>query len=288
MLLLPFDLDGSYNGLLRAVRSGEISEARIDQSVLKILRAKASVGLNKAKLVDIYAVNEIVAQPASLATAQEIADKAVTLVRDNHRALPLKAAAKGTNLPANPYQPVAQAGNNTVLLIFTDDSRSDSGRTLDHELRTRIPDARVYYIDPRVAAGMTQPVLAAVQESQVVIAAVFEFPVAGRVVRAPDGAAVNAIAVQESSATLLRQVLQSAAEKTIVVAVGSPYIATQLPEVQTYMCTFSNGRASELSAVKAMFGEIPMTGHLPVTIPNIAGPGARVTGAAQDFSGGPQ
>jgi beta-N-acetylhexosaminidase len=288
MLLLPFDLDGSYNGLLRAVRSGEISEARIDQSVLKILRAKASVGLNKAKLVDIHAVNEIVAQPASLATAQEIADKAVTLVRDNHRALPLKATAKGTKLPPNPYQPVAETRNNTVLLIFADDSRSDSGRTLDHELRARIPDAQVYYVDPRVAAGMTPPVLAAVQESQVVIAAVYEFPVAGRVVRTQEGAAVNAIAMQESSATLLRQVLRSAAEKTIVVAVGNPYIAAQLPEVQTYMCTFSSGRVSELSAVKAMFGEIPMTGHLPVTIPNIAGPGAKMTGAAQDSSGGPQ
>ncbi len=288
MLLLPFDLDGSYNGLLRAVRSGEISEARIDQSVLKILRAKASVRLNQAKLVDIHAVNQIVAQPASLAAAQEIADKAVTLVRDNHRALPLKAAAKGTNLPANPYQPVAETRNSTVLLIFTDDSRSDSGRTLDHELRTRIPDARVYYIDPRVAAGMTQPVLAAVQEAQVVIAAVFEFPMPGRVVRAQNGAAINAIAVQESSATLLRQVLRSTAEKTIVVAVGSPYIAAQLPEVQTYMCTFSSGHDSEVSALKAMFGEIPMTGRLPVTIPNIAGPGARMMGAAQDSSGGPQ
>src|ERR1039457_81102 len=172
VLLMPFDLDGSYKGLLRAVRTGEISESRIDQSVLKILRAKASVGLNKAKLVDIHAVNEIVAQPASLATAQEIADKAVTLVLDNRRALPLKSTAKGTKLPPNPYQPVAATRNNTVLLIFTDDSRSDSGRVLDHELRTRIPDARVYYIDARVAAGITQPVLAAVQESQVVIAAV--------------------------------------------------------------------------------------------------------------------
>jgi beta-N-acetylhexosaminidase len=174
------------------------------------------------------------------------------------------------------------------LLIFTDDSRSDSGRTLDHELRTRISDALVYYIDPCVAAGITQPVLAAVQESQVVIAAVFEFPVPGRVVRTQNGEAVNAIAVQESSANLLRQVLRSAAEKTIVVALGSPYIAAQLPEVQTYMCTFSNGHDSEESAVKAMFGEIPMTGRLPVTIPNIAGPGARMMGAAQDSSGGPK
>ena len=286
ILLLPFDLDGAYNGLLQAVRSGEISEARIDQSVLKVLRAKASVGLNQARLVDLAAVNEIVAKPASLATAQEIADKAVTLVRDNHQALPLKAAAKGTKPPPNPYQPVAETRDSTVLLIFTDDSRSDSGRTLDHELRARIPDARVYYIDPRGAAGMTQPVLAAVTESQVVIAAVFEFPVPGRVVRAQNGAAVNAIVVQESSATLLQQVLRSAAEKTIVVAVGSPYIAAQLPEVQTYMCTFSSGHGSEVSAVKAMFGEIPIAGHLPVTIPNIAGPGIR--GSAQVPSGGPQ
>ena len=170
--------------------------------------------------------------------------------------------------------------NRTVLLIFTDDSRSDSGRTLDHELRARIPDARVYYIDPRDAAGVTQPVMDAVQEAQAVIAAVYEFPVPGKVVRAPDGAAVNSIGVQDSSATLLKQVLRSAAEKTVVVAMGSPYIAAQLPEVQTYICTFSTAHDSELSAVKAMFGEIPMTGHLPVTIPNIAARGAGLTGAA--------
>ena len=56
VLIIPSDLAGSYNGLLQAVRSGEIPESRIDQSVLKILRAKASVGLNKARLVDIEAV----------------------------------------------------------------------------------------------------------------------------------------------------------------------------------------------------------------------------------------
>jgi beta-N-acetylhexosaminidase len=288
MLLLPLDLDAAYNGLLSAVRSGEIPEARIDQSVLKILRAKASVGLDKARLVDIHAVNEMVAQPASLAMAQEIADKAITLVRDNHRALPLKIADQGTKVAPNPYQPVAVTRNDTVLLIFTDDSRSDSGRALEHEIRARIPDARVYYIDPRVAAGMPPAVMAAVQESQVVIAAVYEFPVPGKVLRTAEGAAVNGIVVQQSSGTLLRQVLRTAAEKTIVVAVGNPYVAAQLPEVQTYMCSFSNGRVSELSAVKAMFGEIPITGHLPVTIPNIAGPGIKMTGAAQDSSGGPR
>ena len=108
MLLIPSNLDGSYQGLLRAVRSGEIPESRIDESVLKILRAKASVGLNRATQIDIEAVNRIVAQPASLATAEEIADEAVTLVRDNHQVLPLKATSPGTKIGQNAYQPTGE------------------------------------------------------------------------------------------------------------------------------------------------------------------------------------
>ena len=87
---------------------------------------------------------------------------------------------------------------------------------------------------------------------------------------------------------LLHSVVEKAADKTVVVAMGNPYLAAQLPQVQTYICTFSDAEVSELSAVKAMFGEIPMPGRLPVTIPNIAsrgtGLGARPSGAAQGLS----
>jgi beta-N-acetylhexosaminidase len=254
------------------VRSGEIPESRVDESVLKILRAKASVGLDKAKLVDIGAVNEIVASPANLAAAQLIADSALTLVRDNHQVLPLKATRGGTNAPQNPYQPPAENHNRILLLIFTDDSRSDWGRLLDQQVRMRIPDAHVMYIDPRDAAGLKQPVMESVRQAEKVIAAIYVVPSAGKL--------ANATTVQDASAALLGEVLQIAAGKTGVVAMGSPYIAAQFPEIQTYLCTFSNAQVSELSAVKAMFGEIPMPGHLPVTIPNIAGRGAGLGGPA--------
>jgi beta-N-acetylhexosaminidase len=270
LLLIPSNLDGAYNGLLQAVRSGEIPESRIDESVLKILRAKASVGLNKTKLVDINAVNEIVASPASLATAQQIADSAVTLVRDNHQVLPLKATGGGTNAPRNSYQTPAESQNRTLLLIFTDDSRSDWGTVLDQQVRMRIPDAHVMYIDPRDAAGLKQRVMDAVREAEKVIASVYVVPSAGKL--------ANATTVQDASASLLGEVLQTAAGKTVVVAVGSPYIAEQFPQIQTYLCTFSNAQVSELSAVKAMFGEIPMPGRLPVTVPNIASRGAGLGG----------
>jgi beta-N-acetylhexosaminidase len=266
MLIIPSDLDGAYNGLLQAVRSGEIPESRIDESVLKILRAKASVGLNKAKLVDISAVNETVASPGSVAIAQQIADSAVTLVRDNHQVLPLEAAPEGTNGAPTSYQVPGNTHNCTLLLIFSDDSRTDSGRLLDQQVRMRIPDAHVMYIDPREAAALKQPVMEAVAQAQKVIAAVYVFPSAGKL--------SNSATVQDASAALLGEVLQSAAAKTVVAAMGSPYIAAQFPGIQTYLCTFSNAQVSELSAVKAMFDEIPTTGHLPVTIPNIASRGA--------------
>ena len=286
MLLIPSDLDGAYNGLLSAVQSGEIPLSQIDQSVLKVLRAKASVGLNQGIQVDINAVTRLVARPENLDLAEEIADSAVTLVRDNHQVLPLKAAAKGTNPVTNAYQSVAEVRNRTVVLIVVDDSHSDSGRTLDHQLRLRIPDANVIYIDPRTAAGLTQPVMDAVQQADKVIAAVFASPVAGKVARDKSGAVTNAVALQESIAALLQNVLRTAANKTVVVAMGSPYIASQLPEVQTYLCTYSNAQVSEESAVKAIFGEIPMPGRLPVTIPNIAARGSGL--GAPVPSGGPQ
>jgi len=280
VLLIPSNLDGSYNGLLQAVRSGEIPESRIDASVLKLLRAKASVGLDKAKLVDISAVPEIVAKPASLATAQQIADSAVTLVRDNHQVLPLKATPRGTNVPQNAYQSVAETHNRTLVLIFTDDNRSDWGRLLDQQVRMRILDVHVMYIDPRDAAGLNQPVMEAVQQAEVVIAAVYAVPTPGKL--------ANAATVQDAPAALLHEVVRTAAGKTVVAAMGNPYIAAQFPEIQTYLCTFSNAQVSELSAVKAMFGEIPMPGHLPVTIPNVANRGTGLDGPTAVSSGGPK
>ena len=85
---------------------------------------------------------------------------------------------------------------------------------------------------------------------------------------------------------LLQHLLDRAAEKTAVVAMGNPYLASDFPKVENYMCTFSNATVSEVAVVKALFGEIPIRGHLPVTIPNIAQRGAGIDRPAQLASGG--
>jgi beta-N-acetylhexosaminidase len=277
MLIIPTDLGLSVDAMLKALQSGEISQQRLDRSVLKILKIKASLGLNQAREVDVSTVAAVVGKPENLAFGQQVADSAMTLVRDNGKVLPLKS--KGTVKAGLPYMSKEETHNNVVAVFFSDDVRSDSGRAFARELRARVPDARVMYVDPRIAAGMSDEVMKAVNEAQTVIAAVYVIPSAGR--------AGNMVTMSDATGKLIQQVLDHAAAKTAVVAMGNPYLAQDFPQVENYMCTFSNVTVSEVSAVKALFGEIPIHGHLPVTIPNIAQRGAGIERPAQVARGGP-
>jgi beta-N-acetylhexosaminidase len=279
LLLIPADFHASYNAMLQAVQSGEISRERLDRSVLKILKAKASLGLQDARLVDLNAVAQLVAKPQNLAFGQQVADAAVTLVRDNGKVLPLKSLNnRGTAKGALPYTTIEETHNQVVAVLFSGDVQTDSGRAFAREFCVRIPDAHVIYVDPRIAAGMSDEVLKAVDEAKTVIAAVYVVPNPGTV--------GNTVAVADATSALLRQVLDRAAEKTAVVAMGNPYLAADFPKVENYLCTFSNATVSELSAVKALFGEIAIRGHLPVSIPNVAQRGAGIERPVQVAGGG--
>jgi beta-N-acetylhexosaminidase len=266
LLLIPADLDASYKEMLKAVKSGEISAARLDESVLKLLKAKASLGLHKARLVDLAGVSKEVGKPQNVLAGQQVADDAVTLVRDNGKVLPLKSV--GTTKGGLPYMTTEETHNRLVVVVFSDDVRMSSGRLLERQVRSRVPDAHVLYVDPRIAGGMTDSVLKAVDQAQAVIAAVYLIPTPGGL--------NNSVAVADASGTLLNKLLDHAAEKTAVVAMGNPYVVADFPKIDNYLCTFSNETVSELSAVKALFGEIPIRGHLPVSIPNVAQRGAGI------------
>jgi beta-N-acetylhexosaminidase len=276
LLLIPADLGASYEAMVKAVRSGEISRERLDHSVLKILKIKASLGLQVSRTVDVSALATAVGKPENIAFGQQVAESAVTLVRDNSKVLPLKS--KGTIKAGLPYTTVEETHNQVVAVIFSDDVRTESGRVFGREFRARVPDARVIYVDPRIAAGESDDVLKAVDEAQTVVTAVYLIPSAGKI--------GNSMAMADATGTLLQQVLDRAAAKTVVVAMGNPYLASEFPKIENYVCTFSNATVSELGAIKALFGEIVIRGHLPVTIPNVAQRGAGIERPAQVAGGG--
>jgi len=273
MILIPGDLDGAYNGLLDAVKHGEIQQARIDQSVLKILRMKASVGLNRNRFVGLAGVQDDVSRPENIAIAQSVADRAVTLVSDPGKLLPLEAVGPSASIPdRNPAR-----ASRIVAVVFSDRPRgSDGGRAFAFELRSRAPDATVFFVDPTNASYVFNHVVAAAGEATSVIALAESVPNPRRTTQ---GRTNGSASLDSGPLQLLSEIVKTAGAKTIVVAFGNPYTGGSIPGIQTYVCTFSNTVVSASSLARALFGEIPIHGRLPVSIPGLA---SRGTGLDRD------
>jgi beta-N-acetylhexosaminidase len=263
VLTMPADLDSSYRGMLEAVRKGEISRERLDASVLKILRAKDSLHLEKDRLVDVGAIRQRVGDPESIAAGQRISDDAITLVRSNGHLLPLTLKRVDHNTLFL-YQRVKPAPS-TALVILCDHVYADDGRVLEREVRERASDVQVIYVDPKVAAARTDQVLSLVDQARSVVVAVYVVPSAARTRTVARGQK-NSASLPDSTASLLNTILARAKDKTAVLAMGNPYLTRDFPEIQNYICTFSNATVSEVSAARAIFGEIPLSGHMPVNI----------------------
>ena len=271
MVILPSDLDGAFKGLVDAVKSKEISQQQIDASVLRILRAKASLGLHKARLVDLENVSRVVSRPESIDFAQQVADSATTLVRNNGQVLPLPLSvqrASGTNAAGNAYRSPG-AGTPLVAVVLTDDVRSEYGRVFEIELRRRARGAKVYFVDATIANGMAPEILDAVKQAEKVVVAAYVVPTAAKQA-VVNGQVTNTVGLNDATGNLMQQLLDAAGQKTAVIAMGNPYLVSNFPSVQTYICTYSNAPTSERSAVKLLFGEMQLKGKLPVSLPGIA------------------
>src|SRR6185369_10651034 len=90
MLLKPGDVDAAFRGVLEAVKSGRISETRVEESARRIMAAKYDLGLVQQRLTPIDSIDRVVGSPDVVKLATEIAEHAVTLVRDEDKLVPLK------------------------------------------------------------------------------------------------------------------------------------------------------------------------------------------------------
>jgi len=251
VLTMPFNLDANYRAMMEAVRSGEIGRDRLDASVLKILKAKASLGLNKTRVVDVRAIPRVVGNPENIAAGQRISDASITLVRDNRKVLPLRDGGPEKTVRVRYQRAKAQPG--LLAVILCDNVRAEDGRVLERQIRKRAPDARIVYVDPRVAAARSDEVLKAADRAQQVVVAVYVVPSAARTRTVARGQK-NSASLPDATAKLLSRILAGASEKTAVLAMGTPYLTDDFPTIQNYICTFSNATVADISAAKALFG----------------------------------
>jgi beta-N-acetylhexosaminidase len=264
-------VEPTFMALLNAVKSGEIQETRIDESLARIMTMKKRAKMSQLGQVNIAETTEVFARVQDWGFAQRVADSSVTLVRNNGFELPLRSHI-GT---ASDDQ--GDKREKLTVISFTDSSQSPLGKAFKQELSKRRQDAdfiNVYY--DRKGNPPLDSVLSAVKDSDRVVVAAFMTNLPGRRAELVGGRTAPVIGMNGHSAQLFSQILGVGGKKVLVVSLGSPYLILHYPIIQSYVCTFSTSSTSEIAAVKALFGEISNRARLPVTLPGIADRGIAI------------
>lgn len=238
----PADPDAMIRGLKMAVQSGRISEERLNESVRKILAWKYELGLAKKKITPINEIDRVVGGPESAALTDEIAEKAITLVRNDDRVLPLDRNAKIAVLGiSNGFD-----GPPTMVPL---------ARSLD-ERGIRFTSA---YLQENSLQSESVAARKVVAEADVLIAALY-----GRV----RSGARNSVGIPENGAAVLREALASG-KKVIGVSFGNPYILSSFPELKTYVVAYGDMPSLQRATARTLTGEIDFNGRLPISLPGL-------------------
>jgi beta-N-acetylhexosaminidase len=254
-LLMPADPEAAIRAVVGAVENGRITRTRLQESVVKILAAKERLGIDRKRFVDLEAIGDVVDSPEDNERAQEIADHAVTLVRNSGNAVPL------------PAQPASQAA---CFVVMPESRYAVEGQTFTQEVHKRWRAATVSTLDSSMSLEAIDAAVAKMESCSSFVIAAFSAVTSGRGAVGLAGELPHAM-----------ETLTAAGKPVTLIALGNPYLLRNFPTVTAYMATFSTVPPSEIAAVKALWGEIAIRGHLPVTIPGLANYGDGIALAAK-------
>lgn len=241
----------AVEGIRQAIAAGQIQMTQIDASVRRILEAKARLGLHKQKLVSLDEVPVKVGTRAHRAVAQEVSRRGITLLKDERSKVPLKVAK-----------------NARVLYLSVLDYPSGwriaaPSRTFVPELRKRWPNVTAIELSDRSTPSEIELVRAMAPRYDAIVVSVFvrAASASGRMDLAPP----------------LTRLMQDLARSTnaskqplVTTFFGNPYVATFLPDLPAMLVTYDFYDLAEESAVRALAGESPIGGKLPIELPGLA------------------
>lgn len=247
VLLMPPDPAKAIRAVVGAVEDGRISRQRLDQSVMRVLAAKISLGLSsKRKLVNLNAISDVLDSPDAAEKAQAVADHAVTLIRNDHDVLPLASTSR------------------PCLIVITERRISQFGQRTIQDFQRRAPNARVISLDTGLPLTALEATAGDTGSCSAIVAASFA-----------------SVAADLRDVKLFLVNLSQGPAPLVLLPFENPYLLTSVPRASAFLTTFSSSLPSEIAAVKALFGEIPITGHTPVSVPGFAQSGDGIQLAAR-------
>jgi beta-N-acetylhexosaminidase len=237
----------AFTGIKRAIASGRLAQTQIDESVRRVLRAKASVGLHRARAIDLEAVPSKVGGRAHDAIAEEAFTRAITLVKDDRRHVPLTAPRDAPIL----YLSVLDYPSGWQIAA--------PSRTFIPELKKRWPQVTSIEVSDHTPLSELDLVRAVAPRYAAVIASVF--------VRSTSGSGRLDLAAE--LVRLLKDLVRitdRANVPLVTVFFGNPYTASFVPELPAMLLTYDFYDQAERAAVRAIAGEARVSGRLPITL----------------------
>jgi len=245
MLLKPADVDASFRGVLSAVKSGRLTEQRVEESARKILAAKYDLGLVDQRLTPVETLDRRVNGQDVQALATKIAEHAVTLVRDEDKLVPLK------NL-----KPESKVFN---LAVTNGDDRAWIANSFTSRLKRSGLKVETIVLDERSTDKEVQKAIEKAQAADVVLASLY-----GRV---RSGQKLS-VGIPETGARALSAAI--AAKKPIVgISFGNPYLLQGFPGLRTYLVAYGDMPSLQQAVARALLGEIDVVGKLPISLPGL-------------------
>lgn len=246
--LEPVDVPKAFEAMKAAVNGGEISLERLNQSVRRLLAAKAWTGLHVRRMPYLSQVDSVVGSQAAQQKSQEIIEHALTLVKDEKNVLPLKLA-----------------NDEDVLLVNLVDAASAeyaeiAGLTFRAEFEKRHPKtffASVTPLTSRTEADLIRQL--ALRYKTIVVSCSLRV-----------ASYKGSIGLNETQLGLLRSLAQygeaQPGGRFVFALFGSPYLLNYVPELPSYALAFEFYPGAEAAMVRAILGEIKFEGRLPVTV----------------------
>jgi beta-N-acetylhexosaminidase len=240
ILLKPSDPTRAINAVVAAVERGEIARSRIDGAARHILALKARVGLNQSRYTDLDALRDVVGSPAHRALAADVAQRAITLLRDRDALVPVR---QGRGL----------------IVQYAPETELKAGRVLGSTLASALPGSRLVKISPTMTRSQLDSIAALGQGMDRIIVATY--------VRRIEGEGRFALP-QHIASWIDSLAKQPTGPKVIVVAFGNPYLIRQFPNVGSYLVTYGVSDDLERATVRALLGTAPVTGRAPISLPD--------------------
>lgn len=245
MLLKPADVDAAFRGVRDAVKAGRISEQRLEESVRKLLATKYDLGLVEQRLTPVDAIDRIVSSRDVYKLAGEIAERAVTLVRDEDKLLPLK------NL-----KPDARVFN---LAITNGDDRNWITNPFVSRFNRSGLKVETLVLDERSSEQEVQKAIERAKSADLVFASMY-----GRV----RSGQASSVGLPDAGARALSAVIAAKAP-VIGISFGNPYVLQNFPGLRTYVVAYGDMPSLQQAVARALVGEIDIAGKLPITLPGL-------------------